>query len=176
MWPTHYIPWQTAISYIQLASHWNKIFGSQVFMYFDIPERSVQAELFIRAIKPWNTQFNLWSNLAKYFIKPTASPFLKPPTWVKENWGISVTLGYTPATRNWPLIRSQSVKCGKIMEVTPGTPDVKSRPMRCWKGLQLQLMCCTPFRLLSQDFGMKRTEYQRLEDQRGDQSCSQSRT
>ena len=119
---------------------------------------------------------NLWSNLTKYFIKPTASPFLKPPTWVKENWGTSVTLGYTPATRNWPPIRSQTVKCGKIVEVTPGTPDVKSRPMRCWKGLQLQLMCCAPFRLLSQDFGMKRTEYQRLEDQRGDQSCSWSRT
>ena len=45
------------------------------------------------------------------------------------------------------------------MEVTLGTPDVKSRPMRCQKGLQLQLMCCTPFRLLSQDFGMGRWEF-----------------
>ena len=42
------------------------------------------------------------------------------------------------------------------MEVTPGTPDVKSGPTRCWKGLWLQLMCCAPFRLLSQDFGMGR--------------------
>ena len=56
-----------------------------------------------------------------------------------------------------------AVKCGKIMEVTPGTPDVKSRPMRYWKGLQLQLMCCAPFRLLSQDFRTRKTEYQRLE-------------
>ena len=50
------------------------------------------------------------------------------------------------------------VKCGKFTEGTPGTPDVKSRPMRCWKGLRLQLMCCAPFRLLSQDFGMGRLE------------------
>ena len=27
------------------------------------------------------------------------------------------------------------------MEVTPGTPDIKSGPTRCQKGLQLQLMC-----------------------------------
>ena len=62
------------------------------------------------------------------------------------------------------------------MEVTLGTPDVKSRPMRCQKGLWLQLMCCTPFRLLSQDFGIRR---QSTGDQRirvEDQSCSQSRT
>ena len=58
------------------------------------------------------------------------------------------------------------------MEVTPGTPDVKSKPTRCQKGLQLQLMCCTPFRLLSQDFRMRRTEDQRSEDW----SCSQRRT
>ena len=44
------------------------------------------------------------------------------------------------------------------MEGTPGTPDVKSGPTRCRKGLQLQLMCCTPFRLLSQDFGKGRLE------------------
>ena len=50
------------------------------------------------------------------------------------------------------------------MEVTLGTLDVKSRPTRCQKGLWLQLMCCTPFRLLSQDFGMRKIEYQRLED------------
>ena len=42
------------------------------------------------------------------------------------------------------------------MEVTLGTLDVKSGPTRCWKGLQLQLMCCTPFRLLLKDFGMRR--------------------
>ena len=68
------------------------------------------------------------------------------------------------------------VKCRKIMEVTLGTPDVKSRPMRCQKGLQLQLMCCTPFGLLSQDFGMRRMEDQRLEDWSKGQSCSQNRT
>ena len=55
------------------------------------------------------------------------------------------------------------VKCGKIMEVTPGTPDVKSGPMRCWRELWLQLMCCAPFRLLSQDFGMRMMEYWRSE-------------
>ena len=48
------------------------------------------------------------------------------------------------------------VKCGKISEVTLGTPDVKSGPIRYQKELQLQLMCCTPFRLLSQDFGGQR--------------------
>ena len=50
------------------------------------------------------------------------------------------------------------------MEVTPGTPDVKSRPTRCWKGLQLQLMCCAPFGLLSQDFGTRMKEDQGSED------------
>ena len=44
------------------------------------------------------------------------------------------------------------------MEVTLGTPDIKSGPTKCWKGLWLQLMCCTPFRLLSQDFGTGRWE------------------
>ena len=67
--------------------------------------------------------------------------------------------------------KSLCVKCGKISGVTLGTPDVKSRPTRCQKGLQLQLMCCTPFRLLSQDFGTRRTE-----DWREDWSCSQSKT
>ena len=43
----------------------------------------------------------------------------------------------------------------KMSEVTPGTLDVKSRPMRCQKGLWLQLMCCAPFRLLFQDFRME---------------------
>ena len=52
----------------------------------------------------------------------------------------------------------ECVKCRKIMEVTPGTLDVKSRPTRCRKGLWLQLMCCIPFRLLSQDFGTGRQE------------------
>ena len=56
------------------------------------------------------------------------------------------------------------VKCGKIMEVTPGTLDIKSGPRRCWKGLQLQLMCCAPVRLLSQDFRIRRLEFQRLKD------------
>ena len=44
------------------------------------------------------------------------------------------------------------------MEGTPGTPDVKSRPTRYRKGLRLQLMCCAPFRLLSQDFRTGRSE------------------
>ena len=70
----------------------------------------------------------------------------------------------------------EPVKCRKITEVTPGTPDVKSRPMRCRKGLWLQLVCCAPFRPLSQDFRTKKMEYQRLEYQSMDQSCSQSRT
>ena len=68
------------------------------------------------------------------------------------------------------------VKCRKIIEGTPGTPDIKSGPMRCQKGLWLQLMCCTPFRLLSQDFRMRRMEDRRLEDWSEGQSCSQSRT
>ena len=62
------------------------------------------------------------------------------------------------------------------MEVTLGTLEVKSRPMRCQKGLWLQLMCCTPFRLLSQDFGMGKMGDQRSEDRSKDQSCSWSRT
>ena len=69
-----------------------------------------------------------------------------------------------------------SVKCGKITEVTPGTLDVKSGPTRYQKGLQLQPMCCAPFRLLSQDF---RTRRQSTGDRRirvKDQSCSWSRT
>ena len=55
------------------------------------------------------------------------------------------------------------------MEVTPGTLDIKSGPMRCRKGLWLQLMCCAPFRLLSQDFGTGKMGDWRLEDQRKDQ-------
>ena len=51
-----------------------------------------------------------------------------------------------------------TVKCRKFTEGTPGTLDIKSGPTRCRKGLWLQLMCCTPFRLLSQDFGMGRLE------------------
>ena len=51
------------------------------------------------------------------------------------------------------------------MEVTLGTLDIKSGPTRYWKELQLQLMCCTPFRLLSQDFRTRKMEDQRLEDQ-----------
>ena len=57
-----------------------------------------------------------------------------------------------------------------------GNSDVKSGPMRCQKGLQLQLICCAPFRLLSQDFRMRRLENQRMEDQSEGQSCSWSRT
>ena len=68
------------------------------------------------------------------------------------------------------------VKCRKIVEVTPGTLDVKSGPTRCQKGLWLQLICCAPFRLLSQDFGMKMMGYWRSEYRSKGQSCSCSRT
>ena len=57
------------------------------------------------------------------------------------------------------------------MEVTPGTLDIRSGPTRCQKGLQLLLICCAPFRLLSQYFRMRR-----MEDQSESWSCSQSRT
>ena len=66
-----------------------------------------------------------------------------------------------------------TVKCGKITEVTLGTPDVKSGPTRCWKGLQLQLMCCTPFQALVPEFW---NGGWRLKDWMEGQSCSQSRT
>ena len=56
------------------------------------------------------------------------------------------------------LWKQPFVKCGKFTEGTLGIPDVKSGPTRCRKGLRLQLMCCAPFRLLSQDFGMGRSE------------------
>ena len=36
----------------------------------------------------------------------------------------------------------------KMLEVTPGTLDIESRPMRYQKELQLQLMCCAPFKIL----------------------------
>ena len=80
------------------------------------------------------------------------------------------------ASINQPQLPKLIVKCGKIVEVTLGTLDIKSGPMRCWKGLWLQLMCCTSFRLLSQDFGTRMTEYQRSEYWNKGQSCSQSRT
>ena len=67
-------------------------------------------------------------------------------------------------------------KCGKIVEVTLGTLDIKSGPVRCQKGLQLQLMCCTPFRLLSQDFRTRMMEYQKSEYWSKGWSCSRSRT
>ena len=75
-----------------------------------------------------------------------------------------------------PIRWAACVKCRKIVEVTLGTLDVKSGPMRCHKGLWLQLMCCTPFRLLSQDFRMRMMEYQRSEYWSKGQSCSWSRT
>ena len=68
----------------------------------------------------------------------------------------SMMMEATGPTMN--LVFRGCVKCGKFMEGTPGTPDVKSGPTRCQKGLRLQLMCCTPFRLLSQDFGTGRSE------------------
>ena len=61
---------------------------------------------------------------------------------------------------------------GKIVEVTPGTPDVKSGPMRYQKGLWLQLMCCAPFRLLSQDFRTRMMEDWRSEYWSKGWSCS----
>ena len=54
---------------------------------------------------------------------------------------------------NFESIYMHCVMYRKISEVNLGTLDVKSGPTRCQKGLQLQLMCCAPFRLLSQDFG-----------------------
>ena len=62
-------------------------------------------------------------------------------------------------SQDWTTcIFTNYVKCGKFTEGTLGTPDVKSGPTRCRKGLWLQLMCCAPFRLLSQDFGTERLE------------------
>ena len=37
----------------------------------------------------------------------------------------------------------ECVKCGKILEVTPGTPDIKSGPMRCQKDFGFSL-CAAP--------------------------------
>ena len=68
------------------------------------------------------------------------------------------------ATQDWEIEHVDIVKCRKIVEVTLGTWDVKSRPTRYQKRLWLQLMCCTPFRLLSQDFGMRMMEDWRSED------------
>ena len=62
------------------------------------------------------------------------------------------------------------------MEVTLGTPDIKSGPMRCQKGLRLQLMYCTPFRLLSEDFGMRRWSTGDWRIRVEGWSCSWSRT
>ena len=62
------------------------------------------------------------------------------------------------------------------MEVTLGTLDVKSRPTRYQKGPPLQLMCCAPFRLLSQDFGMRQWSTRDWRIRVEDQSCSWSRT
>ena len=91
--------------------------------------------------------------------KPTASQCEGSfSTWQEFNKCLQLS-GRAPNA----LLQSHLVKCGKIMEVTPGTPDVKSGPMRCQKGLRFQLMCCAPFRLLSQDFGTKKTEYRRSE-------------
>ena len=89
-------------------------------------------------------------------------------SWVIHHGTTSILLPrskrwFSPKMANWRLhgMVSQSmdsVKCGKFMEGTLGTLDIKSGPTRYRKGLQLQLMCCTPFRLLSQDFGMGRSE------------------
>ena len=54
------------------------------------------------------------------------------------------------------------------MEVTLGTLDIKSGPTRCRKGLWLQLMCCAPFRLLSQDFGTGKMGDGRIGERIGD--------
>ena len=80
--------------------------------------------------------------------------------------------------RMYVTTQPATVKCEKFTEGTLGTPDIKSRPTRCQKGLQLQLMCCTPFRLLFQDFGTGRLEIGdwRLEDQSKYWGCSWSRT
>ena len=70
---------------------------------------------------------------------------------VQSRWGCL-------SQENLTVVQRTCVKCGKFTEGTPGTPDIKSRPMRYWKGLRLQLMCCAPFRLLSQDFRTGRSE------------------
>ena len=82
----------------------------------------------------------------------------------------SVTYNLSLCCRVWSFVSIVSatvavVKCRKIAEVTLGTLDIKSRPTRCQKGLWLQLMCCAPFRLLSQDFRMRMMEYWRSEYQ-----------
>ena len=89
----------------------------------------------------------------------TFSPTAKMPTI----WVVLVNA----ATWDWEIEHVDIVKCGKIVEVTLGTQDIKSRPTRYQKGLWLQLMCCTPFRLLSQDFGTRMMEDWRSEDQSG---------
>ena len=106
--------------------------------------------------------------------------WLRKSSSVKKNWdffGFMYKCAHCRAckTKSMCSLNYLTVKCGKIAEVTLGTPDVKSRPMRYRKGLWLQLMCCTPFRLLSQDFGTRLTEYRRSEYQSKGQSCSQSR-
>ena len=85
-------------------------------------------------------------------LKSTSSP-----DWskrVSSTWHPRLTKAIV---RYSSVLMETDVKCGKIVEVTLGTPDIKSGPMRCQKGLWLQLMCCTPFRLLPQDFRMRQS-------------------
>ena len=113
--------------------------------------------------------------LSNYWTHRTSNE--KSHSQVAGTW-----LGLVPKHPTWAQVKAMSTQrrlqrvvhpsqaflslssVGKMLEVTPGTPDVKSGPIRCQKGLWLQLMCCIPFRLLSQDFGMGRAEGQRTED------------
>ena len=68
-----------------------------------------------------------------------------------------------PHTINWATnycitLTTSAINVYRSEMIFPdvGTPDVKSGPIRYQKGLQLQLICCTPFRLLSKDFGGQR--------------------
>ena len=63
------------------------------------------------------------------------------------------TSSLTPLSDSLVYFGLLLLSAGKTSEVTPETLDVKSGPTKCQKGLWLQLMCCAPFRLLSQDLG-----------------------
>ena len=129
-------------------------------MVLSIRKRSLTSQLM-------GLQRNLQCLLISHLTKRTAR-------WSSSRVSLRTRIGMTVVTEMG--IEMAQCQVWKIMEVTLGTPDVKSGPMRCQKGLQLQLICCAPFRLLSQDFRMRRLENQRMEDQSEGQSCSWSRT
>ena len=85
-------------------------------------------------------------------------PYLAGPWHMTQNgtqathWSLSTTWFQDHNNLSHLLL---VLSVGKTLKVTPGTPDVKSRHTRCQKKLWLQLICCTPFRLLFQDFRME---------------------